>query len=614
MVSFSRQPNLWRGAWMAICGLLVWASGLQAANIRNDVFWKDQSGNFIYSQGGGVLKVGGTYYWYGVNYEGAAAYAADPAAGNKGRAAFKSVTCYSSTDLAHWKFEGDALGRDQVGGGWFGRMGVVYNAKTEKYVLIGQGSSPSRAHGEYFATSSTPAGPFTFDHVQGNLPGIENGGTGDQTTFQDDDGRAYVICSSKSGRNHLYVAPLRDSDFLAVQPATEIFHGQGREGNCMFKYNARYYFCSSNLHGWNASPTYVISAARILGPYGPESVMTNTERDFSHVTQTGFFITVNGSSQSTVIFCGDRWSDFAGNGIGYNEWCPLSFNGAVPVFNSLSHWDLDAATGAWSVGAGNNYVLNPSFEADRVSQRALAGWTNTTNISGGDPNGNAKGGAHTGNFSMQQRYTTDYTASMAQAINGLPNGAYTLGAWVKSSGGQNSAVLSARDFGGTELSCSLAKAIGEWTQVSIPGINVTNGKCEVAIRSDARANNWVQVDDVSLVRAAPATVFGQPAVGPSATLLSSGNGVPSITAAPVAQAPHFATVAEAQQEALRRYPELGVAGSRFNDQFVALYNRYNQERPDLFRDTSWPLEIAQEIANSGTPTPSTPASANGSGK
>jgi len=501
-------------AWIAIFGLLVCAGNFQAATIQNDVFWKDDSGNLLCSQSGTILKVGGTYYWWGNKYGNAVTYAADPA--GKARGGFDAVTCYSSTDLVHWKFENNVLVPGAVPGSsrgdWFGRMGVVYNPNTSKYVLIMEYIPKGvRLGEELFATSSTPTGAFAFDHIQAKLTNVVNNAPGDQTVFTDDDGKAYLILSSSHGRDHLYVAPLRPSDFLNIEPATQVFHGQGREGNCLFKYQGRYYYCSSNLHGWNASPTYVMSAAQILGPYSPESVMTNTERDFSHVTQTGFFVTVNGSSQSTVIFCGDRWSNFGGNGIGYNDWCPLSFKGTTPVFNSVSQWNLDAATGAWSVGTGNNYVLNPSFEADRVSQHALAGWVNTTNIAGGDPNGNIKGAAHTGNFCMQQTYATDYTATMSQAITALPNGAYTLTAWVRSSGGQNSAVLAARNFGGTGLSYSLARPIGNWTLVSIPGINVTDGKCEVAIISDARANNWVQVDDVSLVKSSQTSMVDKPA-------------------------------------------------------------------------------------------------------
>ena len=59
-----------------------------------------------------------------------------------------------------------AVKPDQAAGGWFGRIGVVYNAKTQKYVLAGQGGSPNWQFGEYFATSSSPTGPFKFARVQ----------------------------------------------------------------------------------------------------------------------------------------------------------------------------------------------------------------------------------------------------------------------------------------------------------------------------------------------------------------------------------------------------------------------------------------------------------------
>src|ERR1700733_12473060 len=305
MLSFYMQKNLWHQAWIMILGLLVWAGSSQAATIQNDVFWKDVSGNLLCSQSGTILKVGGTYYWWGNKYRNAVTYAADPATKHGG--GFAAVTCYSSTDLVHWKFENNVLEPGAIpgsaGGAWFGRMGVVYNASTKKYVLIME-YIPRDANNfgqELFATSSTPAGNFTFDHIQKTLVNVVNNAPGDQTVFMDDDGKAYLVLSSSHGRNHQYVAPLRASDYLNVEPATEIFKGPGREGNCMFKYNGRYYYCSSNLHGWDASPTYVISATNILGPYGPEAVLAKTEPDFSHVTQTGFFVTDNGTKETTVI-------------------------------------------------------------------------------------------------------------------------------------------------------------------------------------------------------------------------------------------------------------------------------------------------------------------------
>ena len=446
------------------------------ALIRNDVFWKDTSGTPIYSQGGGVILVGDTYYWYGVKYGGAVTYAANPTLKNSDTS-FAGVTIYSSKDLATWKLENTV--NFSNAGGWFGRLGVVYNSNTKKYVMISQG-----AGGLFFATSSTPAGNFVFDNVATNLSGIANGSTGDQTTFQDDDGKAYVICSSSSGRANLYVVPLRASDFLAIETPTRIFNGAGREGNAMFKYNGRYYFCSSDLHGWNASHTYCVSASNILGPYGAEFVMQNTDPDYSHVTQTGFFITVKGSAQSLVIFAGDRWSDFAGNGIGYNQWIPLTFSGDTPTFQSVSEWSIDAVAGKWSVGPNNNYAINPSFEADRVTMTTPAGWTTT--------NGTNVQSSHSGRWSWQ----LTGAASLDQTVSNLPNGTYTLSTWVKGTGATG-AVLYAKGGGGTDQSASLAAANGTWAKVSVPGIVIGSGQSHIGVTTTA---GTLTVDDFVLVK------------------------------------------------------------------------------------------------------------------
>ncbi|MBN2610420.1 MAG: hypothetical protein JXB00_02590, partial [Bacteroidales bacterium] len=64
--------------------------------IQNDVFWHDTDGNPIYTQGGGVLKVDSTYYWYGVRYNGADDYYENPGAGKNSDYQFNTMTCYSS--------------------------------------------------------------------------------------------------------------------------------------------------------------------------------------------------------------------------------------------------------------------------------------------------------------------------------------------------------------------------------------------------------------------------------------------------------------------------------------------------------------------------------------
>jgi MFS family permease len=54
------------------------------------------------------------------------------------------------------------------------------------------------------------------------------------------------------------------------------------------------------------------------------------------------------------------------------------------------------------------------------------------------------------------------------------------------------------------------------------------------------------------------------------------------------------TVEDAQREAVRRFPQLGVAGSAFNREFLARAARYRTEKPAYFQDVQWPLHLAQE--------------------
>ncbi|MBC7389251.1 MAG: family 43 glycosylhydrolase [Opitutaceae bacterium] len=475
--------------------LLVAIYAAHAQQIQNDVFWKDTDGNPIYSQGGGVLKVGNTWYWYGPKYNGAVTYYANPAGGKNSNSSFDAITCYSSTDLAKWKFEGNVMTTSDINSGWVGRVGVTYNPTTKKYVLLVQGNG-----GLAFATSSTPNGHFTYHHTQMVITNVVNDNSGDQSVYTDSDGKAYLVFSNRSGRSHLYVSALRTSDYLNAEPAVNIYNSSagGREGSIMFKQNGTYYFCSSDLHGWNTSQTYCISATNIFGPYSKEFVIQGTDKDYSHVTQCGLAVEVKGKTGSFVIFGGDRWADFAGNGIGYNQWMPISFNGTTPVFHSLSQWNINAAEGTWTVGSGNNYVLNPNFEADRIAVTNITGWTNWTNITP-DPNGNASGSHIPGRFILSQYSASAYQASVLQNIS-VPNGTYTLSAWVKSSGGQKQAQIYAKNFGGTEINTSINQAIANWKQVSISNIKVTNGSIQVGVFSDANAGNWVNVDDFNLVR------------------------------------------------------------------------------------------------------------------
>ncbi len=78
------------------------------------------------------------------------------------------------------------------------------------------------------------------------------------------------------------------------------------------------------------------------------------------------------------------------------------------------------------------------------------------------------------------------------------------------------------------------------------------------------------------------------------------------------------TVAEWQAVAVRKYPELSVAGSPFNQKFVQAVTARRGTNPAYFADPRWPLALADELASAravapaplpvaASPVPSAPA-------
>ena len=61
------------------------------------------------------------------------------------------------------------------------------------------------------------------------------------------------------------------------------------------------------------------------------------------------------------------------------------------------------------------------------------------------------------------------------------------------------------------------------------------------------------------------------------------------------------TVAVSQQQAMKKYPELAVAGSALNKAFVAEVARRKQANPAFFRAADWPMRLADELSAAPAP-------------
>lgn len=55
-------------------------------------------------------------------------------------------------------------------------------------------------------------------------------------------------------------------------------------------------------------------------------------------------------------------------------------------------------------------------------------------------------------------------------------------------------------------------------------------------------------------------------------------------------------VAESRRAAVAQFPDLGKAGSKFHTEFLARLKTYQDQRPDYFRESSWPLQLAREVS------------------
>ncbi len=544
-----------RGWMLAMVLALSVEAGLAAPaadKIVNDCFWYTVDGNPIYSQGGGIFSFPDPasgrmrYYWYGVRYQGAESYLQDPSLTIE-TSAFRSVTCYSSDDLVNWRFEGDVLtaaALEQGGGeprGWVGRLGVAYIGDIGKYALCVQHSSfdPAEQRCVLIALADAPNGEFVWHNWFSMKDMIGTRNTGDQTVFTDPDtGKSYLVYSYGRGRNRIYLSEigLLDDGKVGLLNCRQIFRGAGREGNCMFKYRGKYYMCASDLYGWDSSHAYYLVADSIYGPYLPKNnmlVMPGCSADYAHVSQTGFFVTLRGSSQETVIFCGDRWADFAGNGLGYNQWVPISFtNDGQPFFNSLSAWHLDAGTGQWRVADDNNYVRNGSFEADRrpvpnpvkPRQDWLSGWQtrvlqghSISNDSLSSPRLNYLNTRDDRRFVVGEKSlniadSVAFERVVSQQIDlgpfaPLPDGDYLLRAMVYlcpqgKADGRFLLLEMYAQSSGQRFSLDLtALPCGQWQAVSLP-VTLRGGQAEIGFHAQGQALATCRIDDVSLVKAA----------------------------------------------------------------------------------------------------------------
>jgi hypothetical protein len=339
----SRRSGALRSLILLTLGLLALMRGAMAApqTIDPGAVWPDDRGRHVEAHGGGIIKLGDTYYWFGE----------DRSRGLD--RAKRYVSCYSSKDLAHWTFRHRVVhlsDPENFGPKWvLERPKVFYNAKNKKYVMYMHIDGPLNGKGGYRLAR---VGVAICDSVDGDYKYLRSfqplgHESRDIGQFIDDDGTAYLIFEDRPFG--FRIAKLSD-DYLTVEKDVHLFpkeQGGNLEGGALVHYNGLYYVVGSHMTGWRPNPDQYATALALEGPWSPFRDIAPPEAN-TYNAQSTMLLKVAGTKATTVIFMGDLWKPKAQWDSRY-LWMPLEIGNGTLKLPPPKPWTLDVVTGESSI-------------------------------------------------------------------------------------------------------------------------------------------------------------------------------------------------------------------------------------------------------------------------
>lgn len=321
----------------ALTGTALAATQARAAQVSftPGAAWTDQNGNALQMHGLGIIKAGSTWYAFGEDKTGE----------SSSNTSFQDIPCYSSADLAHWTYQGQALTRQSSGDLGPGRIverpKVIFNASTGQYVMYMHIDNSSYSEAKVgVATSSSVCGPYTY-HGSFQPLGFQSRDIG---LFQDTDGSAYLLSEDRA--NGLRIDRL-SADYLSVTSAVAVLPDY--EAPAMMKIGGTYYIFGSHLTGWSANDNVYATATSLSGPWSPATTFAPAGTS-TYQSQTANIIAVQGSAGTTYIYAGDRWTT-SNLGTSPLIWLPLTIHGTTVAMGWYNAWSLDTSAGTWSASA-----------------------------------------------------------------------------------------------------------------------------------------------------------------------------------------------------------------------------------------------------------------------
>ncbi|HVV54166.1 MAG TPA: glycoside hydrolase family 43 protein [Mucilaginibacter sp.] len=289
--------------------LLIIMSAYTHAQMVKGQF-RDDKGHLVNAHGGGILYYNGVYYLFGEIKKGKT-WLVPHQQWEDYRVPAGGVSCYSSKDLKHWKYEGVALApakgdttNEIDTSRVIERPKVIYNEKDKRFVMWMHVDRKDYSYSQAgVAISDKPQGPYRY--LGSYRPNHQM--ARDLTLFKDEDGKAYLIYSSEQN-NTLQICLLSDDYLGPTKKYSRILIGRKREAPALFKKNGIYYLVTSACTGWSPNAAMYATSRHIFGPYtehgnpcqGPGSATTFD-------AQSTFVFAVQGHP-GQFIFMADRWN------------------------------------------------------------------------------------------------------------------------------------------------------------------------------------------------------------------------------------------------------------------------------------------------------------------
>ncbi|PTY05021.1 hypothetical protein DB347_20045 [Opitutaceae bacterium EW11] len=321
----------------AAAGWLLFSGNAAAAPERIDpkALWPDDRGQHVQAHGGGILRLGDTYYWFGE----------DRSKDNDPNKRF--VACYSSKDLAHWTFRNQVLrlaDPEHFGPEWvLERPKVFFNPKTKTFVMYMH--IDGRLPGSESRYSIARVGVAVCDTVDGDYRYLRSfrplgKESRDIGQFVDDDGTPYLIFESRPTQG-FFIASLSD-DYLDVAQQVCLVKAP-LEGGAIVHYDGLYYALGSALTGWAPNPNKYATAKSLDGPWSEfKDVAPPETKTWS--SQSTMLVKVVGSKTTTVIYMGDVWKPQTQWDSRY-LWMPVEIGDGKMWLPEPRPWTIDVATG-----------------------------------------------------------------------------------------------------------------------------------------------------------------------------------------------------------------------------------------------------------------------------